>query len=137
MPHAENLIVQLNIANCIPKWVLINPEAIVSLQHIKALQAMGFHSSILHPPPSPLKSFISDLSSALGTIKLPIKLGNEDNRYIHSETFYAINAISRHNSIMSQPWQHTIGITPSTLYQVTKFTAPNGISIMELYVDQI
>lgn len=93
MPHADNLIVQLNIDNCTLKWVLIDPATDVPLLYVEGLRDMDLHLSMLTPPNSALKSFTRDFSSLLSTIRLPIKIGNEDNKYaISEETFYVINA---------------------------------------------
>lgn len=50
---------------------------------------------------------------------------------------YVVDTTSYHNTIMSWPWQRTIGGILSTHYQVMKFLSPNGVSIMELHGDYI
>lgn len=78
------------------------------------------------------------MSSALNTIRLPIKIGNNGDGYTHSEeTFYIVDVESRYNAIMSRPWQHTIGAVSSTLYQVMMFPSPSGHSIIKLHSNQV
>lgn len=116
MPSADNFIVLLNIGSYFLKRVIIKPTADVSLLYSKTFQAIFFHSSMLTQPTSALKSFMGDLSSLLGTIRLHIKTRIEDDKYINSkETFYLVNTTSRDNAIISWPGQHTIGVVLSTL----------------------
>lgn len=87
--------------------VLIDPVADISILYGKAFEEMGLLSSMLNPPHSALKPFNNDLSVAFGTIRLPIKTGNEDDDYINSkETFFVVDAPSRYDAVMSIEWQH-------------------------------
>lgn len=115
LPHVDNLIVRFNIGNCILNRVLINQAIDVSLLYIKAFKAIGLNASMLNPPISTLKSLTGDLSIALSIIYLPIKIGNYEDRYITcEETFYDVDTVARHSTIMSRPWQHASGTVPST-----------------------
>lgn len=72
---------------------------------------------MLSTPHLALKSFNDDLSSALDTIYLPIKIGNDEDGCIHTEeTFLAIEAKSRYNVVANNEWQHKIGVIVSTFY---------------------
>lgn len=47
LPHTDNLIARLNIANFILKHIMIDPTSNVSLLFSKALKEMELHLSML------------------------------------------------------------------------------------------
>lgn len=87
-PHTDNLVVCLNITNCILWCVLIDLTTDVSIMYTQVFEEIGLLYSMLSPPHWAIKTFDGDLCSALGTIRLPVKLDNDNDGYIHiDETF--------------------------------------------------
>lgn len=72
IPHAENLIVRVDIVNCILKHILIDSVADISFPYIVPFREMGLLPLMLTPPPSMLRSFSNDSPFTIDTIHLPI-----------------------------------------------------------------
>lgn len=82
LPHNDNLIIWLNVGNCILKRVLIVPTTDISILYKGAFLKMGFHPSTLNLPMSYLKSFDKNRVDTLGVFRLSIKLGSDDDGYL-------------------------------------------------------
>lgn len=135
MPHIYNLVVRFNAGNCILKRVFIDPTGDVSILYHWAFIEVELYSSMMNPPISTLKYFDNSLADILGTIHLPMKLGNNDEGFqVSEENFYVIDAPLRYNAVICTSWKHKMGSIPSTLYQVMKFPTSDRKSIMELYL---
>lgn len=90
-PHTNNLIIRLNIANCILRQVLVDPTTDVSILYAQASEEIRLLFLVLNLPHLALKSFNDDLSMVLRTIYLPVKLSNDTENYIYTEeTFFVI-----------------------------------------------
>lgn len=82
MPHIDNLIIHLYIAKYMLKSVFIDQVVNVSILYKACLIEMGLLPSMLNPPNSSLYSSDNTLSSELGTLRFPIKIGNKDEGYV-------------------------------------------------------
>lgn len=65
------------------------------------MKEMGFNLFTLNPSPSSSKSFDDNLAKILETICPPMKLGNDNECFVHlEETFYVIDAPSSYIVVM-------------------------------------
>lgn len=82
LTHTDNLIVYHTIANDILRQVPMDPTTDASLLYVRVFNKMRLLLSILIPLTFTLKS-CNNLSSALNTIRLSIKISNDDDGYVH------------------------------------------------------
>ncbi|KAL5702453.1 hypothetical protein ACHQM5_027671 [Ranunculus cassubicifolius] len=137
LPHNDPLVVHVFYGLTRIKRVLIDQAADINVMYRDAFEDLGLAAAMLTPPETSLQTFTSTTVGTLGTIRIPISIGNDTEGWItKEELFWVMDCPTRYNAILGRAWTHRMNAVISTLHQVMKFPGPTG-GIMELRGNQI
>ena len=88
LPHNDPLIIHINYKGTTVKRVVVDNVADVNVMYMNAFRALGLEKSMLHQPDSTLQTFNSQAADYLGTIVLPISVGNPKDGYVTSDELF-------------------------------------------------
>ncbi|XP_057544996.1 uncharacterized protein LOC130824124 [Amaranthus tricolor] len=102
-PHTDLLVVTLKIGQMKVKRVLVDIESTTDLITMECLRKMKFEEKHLQPLDKPLIGFGGNQVIPLGTIILPIRVGEKDGSRTMPIRFTVVDLTFPYNAIMGLP----------------------------------
>ncbi|XP_010445555.1 PREDICTED: uncharacterized protein LOC104728238 [Camelina sativa] len=115
--HHDALVIQLTVANCLMKRILIDNGSSTNILYMQAYKELGLDEGGLTQKSIPLVGFIGEVKQSIGKVTLPV---NAEGVNKHTK-FLVVDCASAYNAMMGSPWIHDMGAIPSTLHQTIKF----------------
>ena len=97
--------------------VLIDNGSSLNIMPKATLDKLPFNASHLRSSSMVVRAFDDSRQDVRGEIDLPIQIGP----HVCQITFQVIDINPAYNCLLGQPWIHSVGVVPSTLYQKLKF----------------
>ncbi|XP_038693776.1 uncharacterized protein LOC119991502 [Tripterygium wilfordii] len=84
---------------------------------------MDLDEALIVPRATVLVRFNGEVSHTIGEITLPVYANG-----VNKQTkFSVLDSPSAYNIILGRPWLHSIGVVPSTYYQVLRYPTKSGV----------
>ncbi|XP_010489839.1 PREDICTED: uncharacterized protein LOC104767523 [Camelina sativa] len=126
--HHDTLVIQLTLANCLMKRILIDNGSSTNILYMQAYKELGLDEGGLTRKSIPLVGFSGEVKQSISEVTLPV-YGEGVNKHTK---FLVVDCASAYNAIMACPWIHDMGAIPSTLHQTIKFPTPWGVKEIRL-----
>ncbi|KAK8942426.1 hypothetical protein KSP39_PZI008890 [Platanthera zijinensis] len=131
-PHQDPLVISAGIGNpCYNvKRILVDNGSSVNVLFSTTLQNMDISRQQLTPAVGPIYDFDNHQVQVIGTVTLPVTLGEFLRQTTHEVQFVVVDSNSAYNAIFGRPVQTTFKAIPSIPHLAMKFPTPGGIGIV-------
>ena len=102
-PHDDVLVVSIRVGDYNTYWVLVDNESSADILYCSAFQQMRIDRDRLVPTNAPFFAFGGTKVYPLGTITLPITIGDYPQQITKDVTFLVVDYSSAYNAIIGQP----------------------------------
>ena len=116
-PHDDALVVTIRIGGYDVKKVLVDQGSGAEIMYPNLYKGLNLKPEDLEKYDSPLVGFDGKMVISRGTIKLPVRTGDEEVQV----NFIIVEAYSPYTTILARPWFHSIGAVSSTLHLKVKW----------------
>ncbi|KAL2226150.1 UNVERIFIED_CONTAM: hypothetical protein Sindi_1973700, partial [Sesamum indicum] len=130
----DPMVVKLDIANFTVHKVLIDSGSSVDIIFKSVVDKMGLENARLEPVKTPLVGFGGSEVASLGTIELPVSMGEEPKRKTLMVKFLVVDTPFTYNVILGRPGLNSFRAVISTYHMKMKFPTEYGIG--EVSCDQ-
>ncbi|XP_028080286.1 uncharacterized protein LOC114281893 [Camellia sinensis] len=130
-PPNDVLVVTLKVRDCQARHILIDQGNSCDIMYVRCYKELGLHKDDLKQSDSPMVGFNGTLTWLLETTRLEVQAGTKKVTI----EFTIINTPFLYNNILGRPWLHAMRDIPSTLHQLLRFPAEQGIK--EVRGDQV
>ncbi|XP_022144033.1 uncharacterized protein LOC111013825 [Momordica charantia] len=127
LPHNDALVIAPLIDHVLVRRVLVDGGASANILSLPTYLPLGWTRSQLKKSPTPLVGF----SGESGCIELSVMIGQDDTQATQMAEFVVIGGRSAYKAIFGRPIIHSFRVVPSTLYQVLKYSTPNGVGTVQ------
>nr|XP_009601167.1 uncharacterized protein LOC104096493 [Nicotiana tomentosiformis] len=124
-PQNDALVISVLMSKTRAKCVLIDPGSSANIIRLRVVEQLGLQNQIVSTT-RVLNGFNMACETTKGEITLPVNV----NGTIKETKFFVIEEDIRYNSLFGRPWIPNMRVVPSTLHQVLKFPAPEGIKMI-------
>ncbi|KAL0360969.1 UNVERIFIED_CONTAM: Retrovirus-related Pol polyprotein from transposon opus [Sesamum radiatum] len=128
------MVVKLNIANFSVHKVLVDNGSSADIMFWDVVKRMGLENAQLDPVHTPLVGFGGSEVVLMGTITLPVSMGEEPRRKTLIVRFLVVDTPFAYNVLLGRPGLNAFKAVVSTYHQKMKFPTKNGID--EVTCDQ-
>ncbi|KAL2247804.1 UNVERIFIED_CONTAM: Retrovirus-related Pol polyprotein from transposon [Sesamum indicum] len=128
------MVVKLDIANFTVHKVLIDSGSSADIIFKNVVDRMGLENARLEPVKTPLVGFGGSEVASLGTIELPVSMGEEPKRKTLMVKFLVVDTPFTYNVILGRPGLNSFRAVISTYHMKMKFPTEYGIG--EVSCDQ-
>ncbi|XP_059633617.1 uncharacterized protein LOC132276277 [Cornus florida] len=133
LPHEDPLVINLLVANCMIRRVLVDPGSSTNIITKTVFDQLEIASSSIRPTSSPLMGFDGTRVDPLGVINLSVTAAKRTLK----ENFVLTEIHHSYNLIMGRGWIHRMKGVPSTLHQVMRCLSPDGKEVINLWGNQV
>ncbi|KAL2244073.1 UNVERIFIED_CONTAM: hypothetical protein Sindi_0525300 [Sesamum indicum] len=130
----DPMTVKLDIANFTVHKVLIDSGSSADIIFKNVVDRMGLENARLEPVKTPLVGFGGSEVASLGTIELPVSMGEEPKRKTLMVKFLVVDTPFTYNVILGRPGLNSFRAVISTYHMKMKFPTEYGID--EVSCDQ-
>ncbi|KAL2227192.1 UNVERIFIED_CONTAM: Retrovirus-related Pol polyprotein from transposon [Sesamum indicum] len=130
----DQMVIKMDIANFTVHKVLVDNGSSADIILREVLTKMGLGDTRLDPVRSPLVGFGGGEVDSLGTIELPVSIGDEPRRKTLMVKFLVVETPFAYNVILGRPGLNSFRAIVSTYHLRMKFPTPAGIG--EVACDQ-
>ncbi|XP_011075973.1 uncharacterized protein LOC105160340 [Sesamum indicum] len=130
----DPMVIKLDIANFVVHKVLVDNGSSADIILKKVLVKMRLDNVKLAPVKTPLVGFRGSEVDSLGTIDLPVSMGEEPRRKTLMVTFLVVDTHFAYNVILGRPGINSFRAIVSTFHLKMKFPTPFGVG--EVSCDQ-
>ncbi|XP_057526519.1 uncharacterized protein LOC130805751 [Amaranthus tricolor] len=102
-PHTNPLVVTIKIGQMMVRRVLVDTGSTTDLITMECLRQLKFEENHLHPLDKPLIGFGGNQVISLGTIVLPVRVGEKDRSKTMPIRFTVVDLTFPYNAIMGLP----------------------------------
>ncbi|KAL2248075.1 UNVERIFIED_CONTAM: hypothetical protein Sindi_2659800 [Sesamum indicum] len=131
----DPMVIKMDIANFTVHKVLVDNGSSADIILKEVLIKMGLGNIRLNLVNSPLVGFGGSEVDSLGTIELPVSIGNEPRRKTLKVKFLVFDTPFAYNVILGRPGSNTFKAIVSTYHLRMKLPTPAGVG--EVACDQI
>ncbi|KAL2236614.1 UNVERIFIED_CONTAM: Retrovirus-related Pol polyprotein from transposon [Sesamum indicum] len=131
----DPMVIRMDIANFTVHKVLIDNGSSADIIFKEVLNKMGLDNIRLEPVNIPLVGFGGSEVASLGTVELPVSLGEEPKRKTLMVKFLVVDMPFAYNVILGRPGLNSFRAVVSTYHLKMKFPTVSGIG--EVVCDQI
>ncbi|KAL2254676.1 UNVERIFIED_CONTAM: Retrovirus-related Pol polyprotein from transposon [Sesamum indicum] len=131
----DPMVIRMDIANFTVHKVLIDNGSSADIIFKEVLNKMGLDNIRLEPVTIPLVGFGGSEVASLGTVNLPVSLGEEPKRKTLMVKFLVVDMPFAYNVILGRPGLNSFRAVVSTYHLKMKFPTLAGIG--EVACDQI
>ncbi|KAL2247278.1 UNVERIFIED_CONTAM: hypothetical protein Sindi_2580100 [Sesamum indicum] len=131
----DPMVIKMDIANFTVHKVLVDNGSPTDIIRKEVLSKMGLDDVRLAPVKTPLVGFGGSEVESLGTIDLPVSIGEEPRRKTLMVKFLAVDTPFAYNVILGRPGLNSFRAIVSTFHLKMKFPTPNRIG--EVSCDQV
>ncbi|KAL2247814.1 UNVERIFIED_CONTAM: hypothetical protein Sindi_2633700 [Sesamum indicum] len=129
------MVIKMDIANFSVHKVLVDNGSSVDIILMEVLNKMDLYNAKLAPVAAPLVGFGGSEVQSLGTINLPVSIGEEPRRRTLMVKFLVVSTPFAYNVILGRPGLNSFKAIVSTYHGKMKFPTPNGVG--EVSCDQM
>ncbi|KAL0453598.1 UNVERIFIED_CONTAM: hypothetical protein Slati_1337900 [Sesamum latifolium] len=122
----DPMVIKLDIANFTVHKVLVDNGSSADNIFWDVLKRMGLEDSSLSPVQTPLVGFGGSEVASMGTIDLPLLMGEEPKRRTIIVRFLVVDTPFAYNVILGRPGLNLFRAVVSTYHQKMKFPTKNG-----------
>ncbi|KAL2241094.1 UNVERIFIED_CONTAM: Retrovirus-related Pol polyprotein from transposon [Sesamum indicum] len=122
----DPMVVKLDIANYTVHKVLIDSGSSTDIIFKNVIDKMGLENAHLEPVRTPLVRFGGSEVASLGTIELPVSMGNIPRRKTLMVKFLVVDTPFAYNVILGRPGLNLFRAVISTYHMKMKFPTENG-----------
>ncbi|KAL0294618.1 UNVERIFIED_CONTAM: hypothetical protein Sradi_6877100 [Sesamum radiatum] len=130
----DPMVIKLDITNFSVHKVLADNGSSADILFWDVIKRMGLESAQLDPVHTPLVGFGGSEVASMGTINLPVSVGEEPRRKTLMVRFLVVDTPFAYNIIMGRPGLNAFRAVVSTYHQKMKFPIKYGIG--EVTCDQ-
>ncbi|KAL2240129.1 UNVERIFIED_CONTAM: Retrovirus-related Pol polyprotein from transposon [Sesamum indicum] len=130
----DPMVIKLDIANFTVHKVLIDSGSSADIIFKNVVDRMGLENARLEPVKTPLVGFGGSEVASLGTIELPVSMGEEPKRKTLMVKFLVVDTPFTYNVILGRPGLNSFRAVISTYHMKMKFPTEYGIG--EVWCDQ-
>ncbi|XP_021737589.1 uncharacterized protein LOC110704120 [Chenopodium quinoa] len=134
-PHDDPLVIHMKVANAKVKKILVDNGSSTDIITWKCIEQMYFGRKDLTPLEKPLAGFGGKHVYPLGTIKLPVRLGEKKKGRSLVHTFLVVDTPLPYNMIIGRPLLNRVKAVISTYHLLLQFETDDG-SVGKIYGDQ-
>ncbi|KAK8928780.1 hypothetical protein KSP39_PZI017671 [Platanthera zijinensis] len=131
-PHQDPLVISDGIRDpCYNvKRILVDNGSSVDVLFSTTLQNMNISRQQLTPAAGPVYDFDNHPVQVIGTVTLPVTLGEFPKQITHEVQFVVVESSSAYNVIFGRPVQTTFKSISSIPHLAMKFPTPGGIGVV-------
>ncbi|XP_065636550.1 uncharacterized protein LOC136070478 [Quercus suber] len=133
-PHDDVLVVSIRVGDYNVHRVLIDNSSSADILYYPAFQQMGIDRARLTPASAPLVGFGGTRVVPIGSITLPVTVGDYPQELTRNIMFLVVDCSSAYNGILGRPTLNSWKAATSTYHLMIKFPMDYGIG--ELRGDQ-
>ncbi|KAL2228727.1 UNVERIFIED_CONTAM: hypothetical protein Sindi_1852400 [Sesamum indicum] len=133
-PQNDPMVVKLDIAHFVVHKVLIDNGSLADIILKDVLEKMGLENARLEPVRTPLVGFGGSEIASLGTLDLPVSMGDEPRRKTLMFKFLVVDTPFAYNVILGRPALNSFRAVVSTYHLNMKF--PTNAGVGEVMCDQ-
>ncbi|KAL2227669.1 UNVERIFIED_CONTAM: Retrovirus-related Pol polyprotein from transposon [Sesamum indicum] len=123
----DPMVIKLDIANFTVHKVLIDSGSSADIIFKNVVDRMGLENARLEPVKTPLVGFGGSEVASLGTIELPVSMGEEPKRKTLMVKFLVVDTPFTYNVILGRPGLNSFRAVISTYHMKMKFPTEYGI----------
>lgn len=135
VPHDDPLAVEMKVANSLVKRVLVDSGSSANIITWDCLRQLKYNREDLSPISQPLVGFGGQTVYPIGTLKLPIRLGEKGKGRSLPVIFLVVDTALPYNIIIGRPLLNKVKADISTYQLLLQFETDDG-SVGKLYGDQ-
>ncbi|XP_064957830.1 uncharacterized protein LOC135608723 [Musa acuminata AAA Group] len=125
--HDDVLVISIQIANAWVKRVMVDTGSSADVLYLDAFKKLSLTKEDLTPMASMLIGFTGDSISLLGTIILPVTIGEEPRAKTIMTTFMVVDLPSAYNVIFGRQTLNKLKAVVSTYHRAIRFLTSTGI----------
>ena len=122
VPHYNALVLTLCINGFDVHRVLVDLGSAIDFLQLPAFKQMKFSLGMLNSARRILYGFNNEITTTLGDVALPVKVGPMTQRVI----FSIIKYLGPYNAIMGRDWLCSMKVIPSTYHQTVNYLTNIG-----------
>uniref|UniRef100_A0A803QDC1 Uncharacterized protein n=1 Tax=Cannabis sativa TaxID=3483 RepID=A0A803QDC1_CANSA len=130
-PHANALVIVVNIGGDNVHQILVDSGSSVNLLNFQAFKQMGLEEKDLQPVTLSIYGFTGDTITLKGMIKLPITQGTAFVTAKSMADFIVIDQYSAYNAVIGRPILNEMKIITSIYHLRMKFPTPKGVGSVQ------
>ena len=120
-PHDDALVVSIRVGDYNTYRVLIDNGSFADILYYPTFQQMRINKKHLVPTNTPLVGFGGTKMYPLGTVTLPVTIGNYPQQITKDVTFLVVDHSSAYNAIIGRPTLNSWKAITSTYHLMVKF----------------
>ncbi|GMN65242.1 hypothetical protein TIFTF001_034313 [Ficus carica] len=128
-PHNDALVGEIRVANNVVRRVLIDNGSFAYVMFMDAFSRLKIKGATLTPAKTPLYGFVGDCVHAAGTVRLPVTIGDGQEKATRMVEFIVVDRPSVYNVILGRPTLNALKAVVSTYHLAMKFPVGNGIGV--------
>ncbi|GMN49779.1 hypothetical protein TIFTF001_018933 [Ficus carica] len=128
-PHNDALVGEIRVANNVVRRVLINNGSSADVIFMDAFSRLKIEGATLTPTQTPLYGFAGDCVRAVGTVHLPVTIGDGPEKATRMVEFIIVDRPSVYNVILGRPTLNALKAVVSTYHLAMKFPTGDRIGV--------
>ncbi|XP_065635261.1 uncharacterized protein LOC136069996 [Quercus suber] len=130
-PHDNALVVSIRVGDYNVHRVLIDNGNSADILYYQAFQQMGIDRARLIPTSAPLVGFRGTRVFPIGSITLPVTVGDYPQKLTRNVMFLVVDYSSAYNGILGRPTLNSWKAATSTYHLMIKFPMDYGIGELQ------
>ncbi|XP_059659235.1 uncharacterized protein LOC132306056 [Cornus florida] len=133
IPHEDPLVVNLTVAECLVRRVLIDPGSNANIMPQVIFDQLEIKPKELKCTGNPLLGFDGKRVEPIGTVELLVRAAEMEL----IKSFMVVEIYPSYNLLMGRGWIHRVQGVPSTLHQVMRCLSPDKSKVIDIHGDQV
>ncbi|XP_059635575.1 uncharacterized protein LOC132277743 [Cornus florida] len=133
IPHEDPLVINLRVAKCLIRRVLIDPGSRANVIPRITFDRLKIELEKLKPTGNQLLGFDGKQVEPIDMVELPMFAAERELM----KSFMVVEIHPSYNLLMGRRWIHRVQGVPSTLHQVMRCLSPDGSKVINIHGDQV
>ncbi|CAL1358974.1 unnamed protein product [Linum trigynum] len=129
LPSMDALEIQGVVAGCQVRRMLVDTGSSMDVLFKDTVVRMQLSPELIRPSESVLVGFSGAPAKVIGRVRLPVTLGDGEQRMTRAIDFGIVDCPSPYNAILGRPLLALFNGVASTCHQMLKFIAPQGVGV--------